>query len=327
MNKPELIVFTSLLALNGCDNECHGEDCNDELCQRWDWDMPEMEWKDGDRSQCKAGNLSEDDILEIMGIVNDLRSYAGLQELIRDSSNDQALQECALMQDIHVELSHEPTPDWDCYTDEGRRMSGQSSISLGTDGVGAIFNFMIDSNNEGVNGGQTDNNDTLGHRLDLLNMEGQVFGVGSTDNATCMWIGTGSEPIPYKEFATWPPNGEVPYAALQGYDGDIDSTGWSVDLADDFAFLNPEITVSKNGKNLDIKFKKLSWTGDFIRSLSITPQGWDMVAGESYEVNVNSDVETNAYLHSGPINYTTKALECKASFFQPKPLVNPFKKL
>jgi hypothetical protein len=109
-------------------------------------------------------------------------------------------------------LSHDPAPDWPCYTERGEAGAGSSNLALGSYGPSAIAGYMRDPG---------PNNAAVGHRRWILYPRTELFGTGDVPggsgaygaNALRVFGEPYSDPQPATRdgFVAWPPPGYVPY--------------------------------------------------------------------------------------------------------------------
>ena len=156
----------------------------------------------GDIKTCNPGTLAPATYAAVIGQINFFRRMAGFSlDCSIDTSLSSQLQQTALMMDANNALSHAPTPDWKCYTQEGARGAASSNLHLGGASGGAIEGFMSD---DGAN------NNNTGHRRWLLYSMASTFGFGATSRAAALHVFGKPRKQPVPPFIAWPPAGYVP---------------------------------------------------------------------------------------------------------------------
>lgn len=179
----------------------------------------------GAASGCTPGELTPAALEDFQRRVNWYRQFYAIPSVPapQPAYNAQA-QECALMMAAEGDLSHDPAPQWECYTQPGAEAAGQSNLSLGdTAHAEAIDGFVFDFGN----------NDTLGHRRWVLFPGQRGLGYGFFPGAACQVVlddersidrSLRAVPVPY------PPPGAFP-AALMSFAtrrGDVVKAAWSI---------------------------------------------------------------------------------------------------
>src|SRR5690606_4492149 len=129
----------------------------------------------GDHASCNAGTTSAEFKEAIVRRINYFRAMGGVPPItgLKDEYNNKA-QQAALILSVNGALSHDPPPEWLCYTVEGDEGAGNSNIYLGVYGPEAMSGYMYDAG---------DKNYAAGHRRWILYPQTQ-------------WMGTGDIPPP-----------------------------------------------------------------------------------------------------------------------------------
>ncbi len=157
----------------------------------------------GSVAGCDPGAPSAAGQQATLDAVNYFRSMAGLDPVTFDEQFSAQAQQAALMMQAEGNVSHTPTSDWACRTEEGAAAAGRSNIVLGAGGADAIALYMVDSGAL---------NHAVGHRRWILNPQAKVLGSGSTSGANALWVfpsgedGTATSP----EWIPWPTAGYFP---------------------------------------------------------------------------------------------------------------------
>ena len=167
----------------------------------------------GDIAQCVAGTVS-DEFREItLERLDFYRILAGLPIFTNwDDTLSRMAQQAALIMAANSVLTHYPTPDLHCYTDEGARAASNSVLALGSCGPVAVDQYIWDF-------GPT--NYHVGHRRWLFSPRVQKVGLGAVPQteghyaANAIWVIPEEMPEqwgPTRDgFVAWPPPGYIPY--------------------------------------------------------------------------------------------------------------------
>ena len=118
------------------------------------------------------------------------------------------------MMSANNQLSHSPSPTWQCYTPEGAAAAGKSDLFLGVYGWDAISGYVRDPG---------DFNGAVGHRRWILYPQTQTMGTGDLpptggSSSNALWVIDGHvwdpRPATRDMFVAWPPPGYVPYQVV-----------------------------------------------------------------------------------------------------------------
>ena len=167
----------------------------------------------GSHAGCDPGSTAQSFRDAILLRINYFRAMAGLPPLEGlDDTYNQKAQQAALMMSANNQLSHTPTPDWDCYTADGDEAAGSANLYLGVYGVSAIDGYVYDPG---------DGNYALGHRRWILYPQTRFMGTGDIPPtaghppANALWVFDehtwDDRPATREPFVAWPPPGYVPY--------------------------------------------------------------------------------------------------------------------
>jgi len=266
-----------------------------DVCARWKADranLSEGTWS-GNIAACDPGDISADGRANALRLFNLYRWLADLPAVVNAPDRDQEAQACALMMDANNMLSHDPPTTWTCYTQLGHDGAATSNISGGP-GVSSVDSYLIDTGNE----------TTFGHRRIVLSNELGPIGLGSTgaNGASCMQNigGTGKAGKPW---LAWPPPGIFP---LQAYTprarSSLTITGWSFQSMRSMALTNAQVTVTSGGTNLPMTVTQLTGTYGNSNAISMVPNGWDVAAGQTYDVSITG-ITT-------PVSYRVQIVSC-----------------
>jgi hypothetical protein len=161
----------------------------------------------GSTDTCTAGTISGAARQASLDAINLIREMAGRLPVTLDASFDADAQQAALMMHANGTLSHDPQPDWRCYTWEGDRGAGGSNLALaGSQWAGAadpILLYMADPGSS---------NTSVGHRRWILDSSQDYMGVGATSRAHAL----GVLGVPLDEpvgdlYTSWPTDGWFPH--------------------------------------------------------------------------------------------------------------------
>lgn len=263
------------------------------LCQRVlddRADVSEGLW-DGSVASCEPGVMSLDWQERALKSSNLYRWLVGQPPLTLSVESNPSLQECAVMMHAAGTLSHSPGETWPCYTGGGASGAGVSNLA-GVAAVQAVDLYMADPGNA----------TTIGHRRWILSDWIGSTGFGSTNGWSCMQVvsgygGSGGS----SSWIAWPPPGYYPmelhYVAYQT----IDQTGWTIQT-NGISINDATAQVTENGQDKPVDSILLAGNYGSAGAIKITPQGWKIQAGASYEVTVIGA--------SQDIQYSFEAVDC-----------------
>jgi uncharacterized protein YkwD len=192
----------------------------------------------GSAGSCTPGAPSANAQQATLTAVNWFRDLAGLAPVTFDAGFSSQAQAAALIMQAQDDLSHDPPPDWACWSQAGHDGAGHSNIALGAAGARAIALYMEDGG-----GG----NSVAGHRRWVLDPHQQVMGSGSTSGANALYVlGTRDPSVVGPEWTGWPTAGYFPQQIEPG-------GRWSLSSSDDTTdFSNATVTVSRGGTSLPV---------------------------------------------------------------------------
>jgi hypothetical protein len=205
----------------------------------------------GNVTNCDAGATSAAFQEAVLTRINFFRAMAGVPaEISFDPVYSAKAQQAALVVSANLSISHEPTPAFSCYTDDGAEAANASNLALGTSGIDSIEAYMLDAGP----------NYRVGHRRWLLYPQTQFMGNGDIDppdgstarRANANWVIDENFWAPRPEtrdgFVAWPPPGFVPHKII------YPRWSFSFPQAD---FTNATVSVTANGVALPIHIEKL----------------------------------------------------------------------
>lgn len=156
-----------------------------------------------DIDKCREGVVTADYQKKFMNAFNCVRRVAGIYDSCSlNADMNRRSQKAALIMAANGELTHGPEKTAKCYSEEGARGAGSSNLSLGHNGIAALFGQLND------NGG---GNYFVGHRRWILNPYNSVYGHGSCGDAMSLTVfgAETKEPVvnpydPATDFVAWP---------------------------------------------------------------------------------------------------------------------------
>lgn len=230
-----------------------------------------------DIKKCDPGQLSKESLSYIIERLKYYRRLAGVNDSCKfDVDLNKKAQAAALMMEANQQLSHAPGKHWKCFNKDGAIAASKSNLSLGYGSVDALTGQITDDGS---------GNQACGHRRWILNPLNRVFGLGSTDDAMCLYvIDTDLNQRTLKDThpVMWP---SADYFPLK-----LAPNRWSFSLSDaDFTKAN--VTVMKGKVNVTLK-KESVFVGYAMNTLV-----WQMIgtqeAGQTYEVKINNVILVN----------------------------------
>ena len=90
---------------------------------------------DGDISTCDPGEITLEYAQATIGRVNYFRVMAGISGpdiVLANTATQNKSQQAAFMMAANFKYTHNPTPDWDCYTEEGAEGAAKSNLASGS---------------------------------------------------------------------------------------------------------------------------------------------------------------------------------------------------
>lgn len=175
-------------------------------------EMSRFEWN-GSKENCDPGTLTREQKQLVVDRINFFRKVNGLVPVVENTQSSPRAQAAALMMSTNGELSHSPTEDWTCYSEEGARGASTSNLGIldfhSFPEMPYVVSFMRDY-------GQS--NYSCGHRRWLLFTRLGKVGIGITSMAHALSVGEGTgvkghvDDMP--EFIAYPWKGFVPDALV-----------------------------------------------------------------------------------------------------------------
>ncbi|MDQ3047007.1 MAG: hypothetical protein M3R27_05615 [Bacteroidota bacterium] len=168
-------------------------------------EIKDIEWS-GNKFLCKKGKLKEETYTKILQRINYFRRTAGVNDSIElDDSYNNIAQAAAFIMYCNDRLTHEPSKDLKCYSEEGYDGASTSNLSLLIKGE---FSRLITDQMEDDGSG----NEECGHRSWILFPERKKMGFGATISSYALQVINGTKnkrQIP--SYYSWPSCGFVPF--------------------------------------------------------------------------------------------------------------------
>lgn len=249
----------------------------------------DVQWT-GSVKNCNVGKINPVAIKKTVQMISYFRRQAGVNDQCTDvDSFNIYCQHTALVMEAMDNIDHYINKSHPCYSEPAKKGALWSNLSLGNLGPDAINSQIHDVNEE-----------TVGHRLWLLNPFNTKFGVGITNKITVIGVlGKFAEYNTYgakdyyegKKYVAWPPAGYVVDQILP--------TRWSFSIYN--GFFEEKATLKmyklKNGKKEIITTKIISKNSNNDYSMSTITwegvHGWDIIEDTTFEIQI-----TNVYLKS-----------------------------
>lgn len=187
---------------------------------------------------CVAGTQSAAAQQATLTAVNFYRNFVGLPPVTFDATYSAQAQQAALMMLAEGALSHDPGPDWACYTADGYTGASKSNLYLGRTGTIAIAGYMVDPGASNVK---------VGHRNWILDPQVAVMGSGSTSGSNALYVVSPYVTRPATPtWIAWPASGYFP--------AQLEPNGrWSVmGNGDDVDFTGATVTVTSAGSPVPV---------------------------------------------------------------------------
>lgn len=240
----------------------------------------------GAPATCDLGGVDEQGLDDALTKIDYLRELAGQAPFTRDPALSATAQVAAVLMHANDDLSHTPTSDWTCWTQEGADVADRSLL-VTAPAVEGVMLYMVDIGNAS----------TLVHRRWLLSDWIDTIGIGSTDEFSA--IDLGGEYTTGRGWTAWPPPGRVPLTAMRLNRNDtVDSEGWSIQ-SDDLDLEGATVQVTGPAGPLPVIVSDLGRNFGSVQALKILPDGWSAEPG-AYRVE----------LPDQGIDYTVEFVRC-----------------
>lgn len=246
----------------------------DDVCATYQalQELPEPTYT-GDPANCVPGTA--EGVENALAHVNHLRELASLPPFELDPTLSTAAQEAAALMHANGRLSHDPDPDWTCYTDAGAEAADRSLLSTAP-AVEGVRQYLIDWGNE----------TTLVHRRWLLSDWIEAIGIGSTDQYNAVHLG--SDYTQGTGWTAWPPPTTVPLPLMR-YDATytVDTEGWSLQSDELDLSGATAVVIGPDGQELPTTTTALEPNFGSVQALRILPDGWRSSEG-TYTVEIDA---------------------------------------
>jgi hypothetical protein len=237
---------------------------------------------------CDPGTLSRAGIDDTLRRTDMYRALGGLYPITDDAGADADDQACAVMEAANGMLNHMPPMTWTCWTQAGYNGSSTSNIAEGNGlPADAVDLFMDDSTGMPF---------VFGHRRWLMNPPLDGVGVGFAKGYTCYHVFGGGNMQPSSQWQAVPNQGTtpLPYASF---------SYWSFD-ADGVDFTNATVSVVQVSTGAALPVQPLQVpVGYGVNAIAFGRQGWQVAAGESYQVTVDGT-------SLGAVTYLVQPVNC-----------------
>ena len=162
----------------------------------------ELGWT-GDQQSCQSGDISKIAKEKTLMRINYYRRLAKIPtEIAFDETLSQMCQEAAVIMHSNNQLTHAPTKEWSCFSENGKLAAGKSNLALGAHTSDAIALYMKDPGS---------NNTAVGHRRWILYSRADTFGMGSTSRAHALYVVHTRVPVPdHLDYIAYPSPGFFP---------------------------------------------------------------------------------------------------------------------
>lgn len=216
--------------------------------------------------------MSKESLTHILERLKYYRRLAGVNDSCKlDIELNKKAQAAALMMEANQQLSHAPGKNWKCFNKEGALAASKSNLSLGYGSVDALTGQITDDGS---------GNQACGHRRWILNPLNSVFGVGSTEDAMCLYVidtDLNQKFVKDTQPVMWP---AADYFPLK-----LSPKRWSFSLAA-ADFSKSTVSVMKGKLNVQIK-KESVFVGYALNTLVWQVMG-TQEAGQTYEVKISN---------------------------------------
>lgn len=209
---------------------------------RWDYlwhldavpgvERRELAWS-GSVAECRPGPPAPGLREASLRGLNWIRSMAGLPAVRADATQEERAQAAALMMSAQQSLSHTPSGDWACFSDEGAAGARNSNLALGHTDLRSVLEGYLDDPGQ--------SNRAVGHRRWLLSPGAERMGVGVTDDTNAWHVLHGNRDYDG-------PVGFLAYPVVGHWPRQLATSRWSLShtgtggVAADFSSASVEVT-------------------------------------------------------------------------------------
>jgi uncharacterized protein YkwD len=257
------------------------------VCARWNSDRAELEeptWSGG--GDCDPGDIDAEGRARVLRQVNLYRALAGLAPVELDEQYNVLAQACSALMDANQTIDHVPPDSWTCYSYDGSKGAGESNLATAP-ALAAIDLYMGDNGNE----------TTMGHRRWILQNGLGPFGVGSTDQFSCLHV-LGSHTVGPSPWTAWPPPGFFPIQVAST----LTPVGWSFHNHALKTLEGASVQVTHDGETLPVDSWPLEGGYGGSEAIAFRPDGWSVQAGKTYTVTIDGI--------DAPVTYTVEVIDC-----------------
>lgn len=219
---------------------------------------------------CVWGSPTEASKNATLDTINYYRSMAHLQPVTFNPDYSNKAQQAAFMMYANGKLTHYPTSDWKCYTEDGMLAAKSSNLYFGATAQQAIMGYI-------------DEGGDLGHRRWITRGHVAEMGVGDTSVTNALYVTT-----PYVKrdntptLVGWPGSGYIPYRILPN-NWSLSTTDYTIDLSGAVA------TVTQSGTVIPTTTKYLTpgYGDSTISWTMLKPYYTDAVFDTPYSVTIS----------------------------------------
>jgi hypothetical protein len=232
------------------------------------------------------GYVTADYQKKFLQVLNLVRRFAGIYDSCTlSASKNQDCQKAALIMSANGLLTHTPSKYLKFYSAEGASAAGSSNLSLGHNGIYALFGQLKDFGS---------NNSAVGHRRWILNPSSTCFGHGSVNNAMALGVfninaenNTYRDPNLFESHidpVTWPTKDYFPKEWV--------AARWSFSFVD-ANFNEVQISMTYNGSKYT--FSKNPVENGYGLNTVVWEVGRDFEIGVPITININKVLINNEY--------------------------------
>jgi hypothetical protein len=259
-----------------------------------------MEIRNANGDKCQEGYVTQESQQKFFKVLNLVRRFSGIYDSCTlDEETSKKCQKAAMMMSENYLLTHSPEKTLKCFTTDGRTAAGCSNLSLGHNGIYALFGQLGD---DGAN------NTEAGHRRWILNPRSTQFAHGSYGSSMALGVfalkSSRITPAPVfdyeKDFISWP--------SADFFPADWDIYRWSFSK-DQANFKEAQVTVKQNGKVLTVKVHSEA------KGYGINTLVWDIQDKYSTQMPVDVKVEKVKIYDSKTSTYVYKSYSYTVTFF------------
>lgn len=215
----------------------------------------------GSTASCNPGSPQPAEQQATLTAINYMRSLVGVALVSLSPDLSTRALDAATMMAAQWALSHNPGPEFACYTPTGAAAASNSNLSIGSSGAQSIADYMEDWGS---------NNTSAGHRRWIIDPRTRTMGSGSTDRSNALWVINHEDlalPVP-ADAPTW-----LPWPSAGYFPAQLEPRGrWSLSASDNSVEFDAA-TVSMLGPRGGVPIKRYPVTSGYGPNSII----WDLV--------------------------------------------------